>query len=136
MRQTLLFFMHVMVHDVILGKVNGNRKQGRRRAMLMKRWCEGEEGSPHRVYRAERNGWKNMDNGYLCGTGITLYSPFVLVVVFPFLSSLSVSNVSIIFGNCCNLRGVAGRDSGFFFLMNFELFTFPCRELIKLSIHI
>ena len=38
--------MHVMVHDVILGKVNGNRKQGRRRAMLMKRWCEGEEGPP------------------------------------------------------------------------------------------
>ena len=33
------------------------------------------------------------------------------------------------------LRGVAGRDSGEFVLMNFELLTFPCREMIKLSIH-
>ena len=31
---------------------------------------------------------------------------------------------------------MAGRDSGEFFLfMNFELLTFPCREMIKLSIH-
>ena len=28
-----------------------------------------------------------------------------------------------------------GRDSGEFFLTNFELLTFPCREMIKLSIH-
>ena len=34
-----------------------------------------------------------------------------------------------------HLRGVAGRDSGEFCLMNFELLTFPCREMIKLSIH-
>ena len=32
--------------------------------------------------------------------------------------------------------GGAGRDSGEFFLMDFELLTFPCREMIKLSIHI
>ena len=31
--------------------------------------------------------------------------------------------------------GGACRDSGEFFLMNFELLTFPCREMIKLSIH-
>ena len=39
---------------------------------------------------------------------------------------------------CWNiLRGGAGRNSGeFFFLMNFELLPFPCREMIKLSIHI
>ena len=34
------------------------------------------------------------------------------------------------------LRGVAGRDSGEFVLMNSELLTFPCREMIELSIHI
>ena len=35
------------------------------------------------------------------------------------------------------LKGVAGRDSGeFHFLMIFELLTFPCREMIKLSIQI
>ena len=28
------------------------------------------------------------------------------------------------------------RFGGNFFLMNFELLTFPCREMIKLSIHI
>ena len=34
-------------------------------------------------------------------------------------------------------KGGAGRDSGEFFRsMNFELLTFPCREMIKLSIHI
>ena len=31
--------------------------------------------------------------------------------------------------------GGAGRDSGEFFLMNFELLTFPCIEMIELSIH-
>ena len=36
-----------------------------------------------------------------------------------------------------HLRGVVGRDSReFLFLVNFELLTFPCREMIKLSIHI
>ena len=36
-----------------------------------------------------------------------------------------------------DIKGGAGQNSGeFLFLMNFELLTFPCREMIKLTIHI
>ena len=34
------------------------------------------------------------------------------------------------------VKGVAARISGGIFFMNFELLTFPCREMIKFSIHI
>ena len=43
----------------------------------------------------------------------------------------NTTNVNLFFGG-----GGAGRDSGEFVLINFELLTFPCREMIKLSIHI
>ena len=60
---------------------------------------------------------------------VTLHYAVVHIVVFD--------QNKIIWRYPAQLRGVAGRDSGeFYFLLKFELLTFPCREMIKLSIHI